>query len=163
VPLIVEYDAFWTRYFYRLHKLEQKHQQFLQLAQRAQQPEEEVGPGLVAAVLLQLVLIEGLVAGHSCARCLPSCRLLSLCLLVRIVYVQHITLCRTRLLVQLGWGSDDDEEDKRTPASPAAAVVAVSSVADDADDAAGAPEEQKPDEDVDRLEPLKGESTGACS
>lgn len=43
VPLIVEYDAFWTRYFYRLHKLEQKHQQFLQLAQRAQQPEEEVG------------------------------------------------------------------------------------------------------------------------
>lgn len=33
VPLIVEYDAFWTRYFYRLHKLEQKHAQFVQLTQ----------------------------------------------------------------------------------------------------------------------------------
>jgi hypothetical protein len=44
VPLIVEYDAFWTRYFYRLHRLEQKHQAFQALAQRAQQGggEEEV-------------------------------------------------------------------------------------------------------------------------
>ena len=31
VPLIVEYDAFWTRYFYRLHKLQQKHEQFVQV------------------------------------------------------------------------------------------------------------------------------------
>ena len=43
VPLIVEYDVFWRRYFYRLHKLEQKHQQRLQLAQRANQVTEEVG------------------------------------------------------------------------------------------------------------------------
>lgn len=45
VPLIVEYDAFWTRYFYRLHRLEQKHAQFQQLTQRtlaAQAEEEEV-------------------------------------------------------------------------------------------------------------------------
>ncbi|KAI7842825.1 hypothetical protein COHA_003571 [Chlorella ohadii] len=47
VPLIVEYDAFWTRYFYRLHRLEQKHAQFQQLTQRtlAAQEEEEVGWG----------------------------------------------------------------------------------------------------------------------
>ena len=47
VPLIVEYDAFWTRYFYRLHRLEQKHAQFQQLTQRtlaAQAEEEEVRP-----------------------------------------------------------------------------------------------------------------------
>ncbi|PSC74272.1 BSD domain-containing 1 [Micractinium conductrix] len=45
VPLIVEYEAFWTRYFYRLHKLEQKHAQFVQLTQRAAaaQQEEELG------------------------------------------------------------------------------------------------------------------------
>ena len=45
MPLIVEYDAFWTRYFYRLHRLEQKHAQFQQLTQRslaAQAAEEEV-------------------------------------------------------------------------------------------------------------------------
>lgn len=45
VPLIVEYDAFWTRYFYRLHRLQQKHAQFAQLTQRSlalQQEEEEV-------------------------------------------------------------------------------------------------------------------------
>ena len=37
VPLIVEYGVFWTRYFYRLHGLQLKHQQRQQLAQRAQQ------------------------------------------------------------------------------------------------------------------------------
>ena len=37
VPLIVEYSAFWTRYFYRLHGLQLKHSQRQQLAQRAQQ------------------------------------------------------------------------------------------------------------------------------
>lgn len=44
VPLIVEYDAFWTRYFYRLHRLEQKHAQFQQLTERtlAAQEVEEV-------------------------------------------------------------------------------------------------------------------------
>ncbi|GAB4814735.1 hypothetical protein N2152v2_001781 [Parachlorella kessleri] len=45
VPLIVEYDAFWTRYFYRLHKLQQKHEQFVQLTQRANQQDEEVELG----------------------------------------------------------------------------------------------------------------------
>ncbi len=37
VPLIVEYNVFWTRYFYRLHLLREKHSQRQQLAQRAQQ------------------------------------------------------------------------------------------------------------------------------
>lgn len=41
VPLIVEYDDFWTRYFYRLHKLQAKHQQRAQVVQRAMQQEEE--------------------------------------------------------------------------------------------------------------------------
>lgn len=41
VPLIVEYDAFWTRYFYRLHKLQLKHEQRVQVAQRAKQAVEE--------------------------------------------------------------------------------------------------------------------------
>ncbi len=49
MPLIVEYDAFWTRYFYRLRRLEQKHAQFQQLTQRtlAAQEEEEVRCALV--------------------------------------------------------------------------------------------------------------------
>lgn len=53
VPLIVEYDAFWTRYFYRLHRLEQKHAQFQQLTQRtlAAQEEEEVRCMLCPAAL----------------------------------------------------------------------------------------------------------------
>ena len=37
VPLIVDYSVFWTRYFYRLHLLREKHSQRQQLAQRAQQ------------------------------------------------------------------------------------------------------------------------------
>ncbi|PRW60920.1 BSD domain-containing 1 [Chlorella sorokiniana] len=46
VPLIVEYDAFWTRYFYRLHRLELKHAQFQQLTQGTLAvQEEEVGWG----------------------------------------------------------------------------------------------------------------------
>lgn len=49
VPLIVEYELFWTRYFYRLHKLELRHAQFAALTQRAEQgaggEEEEVGWG----------------------------------------------------------------------------------------------------------------------
>ncbi|KAL4452621.1 hypothetical protein ABPG75_008283 [Micractinium tetrahymenae] len=51
VPLIVEYDAFWTRYFYHLHKLEQKHAQFVHLTQRAAaaQAEEEAPAEQAAA------------------------------------------------------------------------------------------------------------------
>lgn len=41
----MEYESFWTRYFYRLHKLELKHHQFQQLAQRVQNSEEEVRQG----------------------------------------------------------------------------------------------------------------------
>eukprot|EP00884_Botryococcus_braunii_P018124 jgi/Botrbrau1/4996/Bobra.0396s0022.1 len=45
VPLIVQYDVFWTRYFYQLHKLQQKHEQLQALTQRATRAsaEEEVG------------------------------------------------------------------------------------------------------------------------
>ncbi|KAL3158911.1 hypothetical protein ABBQ32_011625 [Trebouxia sp. C0010 RCD-2024] len=45
VPVIVEYDAFWTRYFYRLHLLEARHLQRLEVAQRVSrvQQEEELG------------------------------------------------------------------------------------------------------------------------
>lgn len=35
VPVIVEREDFWTRYFYRFHKLQQKEEQRQQLAQRA--------------------------------------------------------------------------------------------------------------------------------
>ena len=49
VPAIVEYDLFWTRYFYRLHKLQQRHAQFAALTQRAEQgaalEEEDLGWG----------------------------------------------------------------------------------------------------------------------
>lgn len=41
VPVIVEYDAFWTRYFYRLHLLEARHAQRLKVAQRASKPQQE--------------------------------------------------------------------------------------------------------------------------
>lgn len=77
MPLIVEYDAFWTRYFYRLHKLEQKHQQFLQLAQRAQQPEEEVrhakGKGPQKRFVCFWLLLRIPIPGRLTA--LPACRL----------------------------------------------------------------------------------------
>lgn len=47
VPLIVERQDFWTRYFYRLHKLQLKEEQRQQLAQRAKtfhmEEEEELG------------------------------------------------------------------------------------------------------------------------
>ncbi|KAL0039467.1 hypothetical protein WJX79_009469 [Trebouxia sp. C0005] len=44
VPVIVDYQAFWTRYFYRLHLLEARHAQRLEVAQRASrlQREEEL-------------------------------------------------------------------------------------------------------------------------
>uniref|UniRef100_A0A061R2E4 BSD domain-containing protein n=2 Tax=Tetraselmis sp. GSL018 TaxID=582737 RepID=A0A061R2E4_9CHLO len=49
VPLIVEYDTFWTRYFYRLSKLQEKHEKRQALAQRAQgsqrEDEEDIGWG----------------------------------------------------------------------------------------------------------------------
>lgn len=45
VPLIVSHETFWTRYFYRLHKLKEQHEQRQQLAQRAAQAEEEIGWG----------------------------------------------------------------------------------------------------------------------
>ncbi|GAQ79798.1 hypothetical protein KFL_000380310 [Klebsormidium nitens] len=41
VPLIVEYDTFWTRYFYRLHKLKQAEEARAGLVKRASAPEEE--------------------------------------------------------------------------------------------------------------------------
>lgn len=41
VPLIVEYDDFWTRYFYRLHQLQSKHAQRAQVVQLALQVQEE--------------------------------------------------------------------------------------------------------------------------
>ncbi|EFJ40204.1 hypothetical protein VOLCADRAFT_121747 [Volvox carteri f. nagariensis] len=44
VPIIVEYDDFWNRYFYRLHKLQQKEEQRQQLAQRAKTLQEDDVP-----------------------------------------------------------------------------------------------------------------------
>lgn len=45
VPLIVEHDTFWRRYFYRLHLLKEAHAQRAALAARAAAPpEEEVPP-----------------------------------------------------------------------------------------------------------------------
>lgn len=41
VPVIVDYQAFWTRYFYRLHLLEARHAQRLEVAQRASRPQQE--------------------------------------------------------------------------------------------------------------------------
>jgi len=41
VPLIVDQDTFWTRYFYRLSKLQQQHDQRTLLVQRAAKVEEE--------------------------------------------------------------------------------------------------------------------------
>ncbi|KAK9814765.1 hypothetical protein WJX72_011153 [[Myrmecia] bisecta] len=42
VPLIVEYNVFWTRYFYRHHCLSLKHEARLQVAQRAQRVHTEL-------------------------------------------------------------------------------------------------------------------------
>ncbi|KAG2492450.1 hypothetical protein HYH03_009392 [Edaphochlamys debaryana] len=44
VPIIVEDDDFWSRYFYRLHKLQQKEEQRQQLAQRAKNLQEDEVP-----------------------------------------------------------------------------------------------------------------------
>lgn len=41
VPLIVEYDVFWTRYFFRLHKLQEKHKLRKELAERTTRLHEE--------------------------------------------------------------------------------------------------------------------------
>ncbi|WIA39698.1 hypothetical protein OEZ86_005761 [Tetradesmus obliquus] len=41
VPLLVEKEDFWARYFYRLHKLQQKEEQRQQLAARAKQQQHE--------------------------------------------------------------------------------------------------------------------------
>ncbi|CAL8468843.1 g8384 [Coccomyxa elongata] len=41
VPLIVQYEEFWTRYFYQLHKLQQKHEQRVAVAQRARAAAED--------------------------------------------------------------------------------------------------------------------------
>ncbi|GBG74532.1 hypothetical protein CBR_g18942 [Chara braunii] len=41
VPLIVEYDTFWTRYFYRLHKLQQAEDARADLVKRATTNDEE--------------------------------------------------------------------------------------------------------------------------
>jgi hypothetical protein len=45
VPVVVDYESFWTRYFYRLHKLEEKHAQLAALASRAQMEEDDLGWG----------------------------------------------------------------------------------------------------------------------
>ena len=61
VPLIVEYNVFWTRYFYRLHLLREKHSQRQQLAQRAQQVRAS------CAVQLYRAQRKGIVsADHTC-------------------------------------------------------------------------------------------------
>lgn len=44
VPVVVTYDDFWTRYFYRLKKLEEKHAQLAALTMRGMD-EDEVGWG----------------------------------------------------------------------------------------------------------------------
>ena len=41
VPLIVEHDTFWRRYFYRLHLLKEADAQRAGLAARASAPPEE--------------------------------------------------------------------------------------------------------------------------
>ncbi|KAK9831470.1 hypothetical protein WJX81_008364 [Elliptochloris bilobata] len=41
VPLIVQYDVFWTRYFYQLHRLQRQHEARQQLAQRARASAQE--------------------------------------------------------------------------------------------------------------------------
>jgi hypothetical protein len=41
VPVVVDYESFWTRYFYRLHKLEEKHAKVAALASRAAQMEDD--------------------------------------------------------------------------------------------------------------------------
>ena len=45
VPVVVDYESFWTRYFYRLHKLEEKHAKVAALASRAQIEEADLGWG----------------------------------------------------------------------------------------------------------------------
>ena len=42
VPLIVDRDTFWTRYFFRLSKLQKEHDQREQLVKRAATEEEEL-------------------------------------------------------------------------------------------------------------------------
>eukprot|EP00198_Chlamydomonas_reinhardtii_P006127 XP_001695463.1 predicted protein [Chlamydomonas reinhardtii] len=44
VPIIVEHEDFWSRYFYRLHKLQQKEEQRQQLAARAKTLQEDDVP-----------------------------------------------------------------------------------------------------------------------
>ncbi|KAH7622196.1 putative BSD domain-containing protein 1 [Nannochloris sp. 'desiccata'] len=41
VPVVVDYESFWTRYFYRLHKLEERHAKVAALASRTAQMEED--------------------------------------------------------------------------------------------------------------------------
>lgn len=48
VPVVVDYESFWTRYFYRLHALEQRHAKVAALTSRAEAGAgaEEVGWGM---------------------------------------------------------------------------------------------------------------------
>ena len=62
VPLIVEYNVFWTRYFYRLHLLREKHSQRQQLAQRAQQ----VGAPRAVMQCLRSTLEDKVLSGRLC-------------------------------------------------------------------------------------------------
>jgi len=41
VPVVVDYESFWTRYFYRFHKLEERHAKVAALASRTAQMEED--------------------------------------------------------------------------------------------------------------------------
>jgi BSD domain len=45
VPVVVDHESFWTRYFYRLHKLEERHAKVAALASRAQMEEDDLGWG----------------------------------------------------------------------------------------------------------------------
>lgn len=129
VPLIVEYDAFWTRYFYRLHRLEQKHAQFQQLTQRtlAAQEVEEVRWALPVPCCAVRCSVPALWAGSDIP-CPPS--------FLWVLF--HDLQCKqcwndtdiepprrnssyTWAAIfpsQVGWGSDEDEEQSLAAASP---------------------------------------------
>ena len=67
VPLIVGYSVFWTRYFYRLHLLREKHSQRQQLAQRAQQV------GVPCAVVDYFYLRRSRACNHNRLRTVLQC------------------------------------------------------------------------------------------
>jgi BSD domain len=136
VPLIVEYDVFWTRYFYRLHKLTQKHEQRLQVMPppktlnpfRAAAPDSAVNArhvarrlpahkrlraacpcGLSAAMELRVVAVRALCrALAALLKCSPA--------------AQVAQRARQMQEEELGW---DDDEQADASAAPAAGAVAA--------------------------------------